>query len=119
VSAASRANVACAAALLGVQVAWHGLRLWPGGSVALLVMLGLPLALVLVLLAMRRPSARFWSGVIALLTFCHGVSEAWTLPGAGAAGLGEAALSATLVLTASWDGMRARFVGKRRAPPAV
>jgi uncharacterized membrane protein len=119
VSAASRSNVACVVALFGLQVAWHGLRLWPGGSVALLLILGLPSALVLLLLALRRPSAHFWSGVIALLTFCHGVTEAWTVPGAGAAGLGEAALSVASVLTASWDGMRARFAGKTRAPPAV
>ena len=118
-SVASRANLACVAALAGLQVAWHGLRLWPGASLALLVVLGLPLAAVLLLHALRRPSARFWSGVVALLTFCHGITEAWTLPGAGVPGLAEAAVSALAVVGASWDGLQARFAGKRRAPPTV
>ena len=38
----------------------------------------LPLALLSFALGLRRPSARHWSGVIALLYFCHGVTEAWT-----------------------------------------
>jgi uncharacterized membrane protein len=114
-----RVNLACVLALLAQQVAWHGMLRWAGGSTALLVILGMPLAAVLVLHLARRPSARFWSGVVALLTFCHGITEAWTLPGALTPGLVEAVVSALAVTSASWDGMRARFARKRPAPPNV
>jgi hypothetical protein len=119
VSAALRINLACALALLGLQVAWHGLVRWPGGNVGLLVLLGVPVAATVLLHLLRRPSARFWTGVVALLTFCHGVTEAWTIAGARWPGLAEAALSAAAVTSASWDGMHARFAARRRTPPNV
>lgn len=112
--AATRANAALALALLALLVAWHGWAKWPGASAGLLVVLGLPLAAVLGLHVAQRPSARFWTGVVALVTFSHGVTEAWTLAGARAPALAEAALSALAVASASWDGLRARF-GRRRA----
>ena len=116
-SPAARLNLACVVALLALQAAWHGAGAWPGSTVVLLVLLGAPLAGVLVMHLLRRRSARFWTAVVALLTFCHGVVEAWTLPGARVPGLAEAALSALAVGSASWDGMKARFA--RRRPPAT
>jgi hypothetical protein len=118
-STALRINIACALALLGLQIAWHGFVRWPGGNAGLLVLLGAPVAATVLLHLLRRPSARFWTGVVALLTFCHGVTEAWTLAGARLPGLAEAALSAAAVTSASWDGMRARFRARRGAPPNV
>ena len=118
-SPAARLNVACVVALLGLQLAWHGVVRWPGASIALLFVLGLPLAIVLVMHVLRRRSARFWTGVVALLTFCHGIAEAWTLDGARMPGLAEAVLSAVAVSSASWDGMRARFRPRRPTPPNV
>ena len=117
-SPASRINLACVLALLALQVAWHGTGAWPGGTMALLVLFGAPLAGVLVLHVLRRRSARFWTAVVALLTFCHGVVEAWTVPAALLPGLSEAAISALAVGSASWDGMKARF-GKRRPPSTL
>ena len=118
-SAALRINIACVLALLALQAAWHALVRWPGGNLGLLVLLGVPVAAVLLMHLLRRPSARFWTGVVALLTFCHGITEAWTLPGARIPGLAEAALSALAVTSASWDGMRARFGARRARPPNV
>jgi len=118
-STAVRLNAALALALLSLLVAWHGVARWPGASVGLLVLLGLPLAAVLALHVAQRRSARFWTGVVALLTFCHGITEAWTLSGARLPGLAEALLSALAVLSASWDGLRTRFHRRRpgRQPP--
>jgi uncharacterized membrane protein len=67
----------------------------------------------LILLAARRRSATFWGGLAALFLFSHGVMEAWTSPAVRLLAFGELALSVLIVVAASWDGMRARFAGKR------
>ena len=76
----------------------------------------LPAAL---LAAFRRPSSVFWAGVASLLYFCHGVMLAWSAPEVRMLALAETLLSAVLVLSASWDGMRARFAARRAGKPAV
>ena len=118
-SAAARVNLGSVLLLLMLQLAWHGMLRWTGGNTGLLVVLGVPLAGVLLLHLARRRSARFWSGVVALLTFCHGITEAWTLAGARVPGLAEAALSALAVTSASWDGLKARRARKAAVPPPV
>ena len=106
-------------ALLALHVAWNGAGLWGPSSRLALVGLALPLAVVAAMQFGSRPSARFWSGVVALLTFCHGVSEAWADPAARTPALVETALSLVVVASASWDGIVARFGRRRGPPPAV
>ena len=119
-SAASRLAAAAILALFALQLAWHGWLSPPAKAdpwpVAIFFALPILPALVLVLLRHRR--AGYWGALAALLYFSHGVMAAWSTPGELWLGLLQAALSAVLVVTASWDGMRARF-GKRPAPPAV
>ncbi len=119
-SAASRLAAAAILALFALQLAWHGWLSPPAKAdpwpVAIFFALPILPALVLVLLRHRR--AGYWGALAALLYFSHGVMAAWSTPGELWLGLLQAALSAVLVVAASWDGMRARF-GKRPAPPAV
>ena len=113
---AARTNRGAVLGLLALHVAWNGAGLWGPSSRLALVGLALPLAVVAAMQFTARPSARFWSGVVALLTFCHGVTEAWTDPAARIPALVEIALSLLVIAGASWDGMVARF-GRRRGPP--
>ena len=119
-STASRTAALAIVALAALQLAWHGWLAPPVEAApwALAVFFLLPIlpALVLTLLGHRR--AGFWGALAALLYFSHGVMVAWSSPGETALGLVQAALSAVLVVAASWDGMRARF-NKKRPPPAV
>ena len=95
---------------------------WPGrfsgahdGQVAFASLMSLPLTALVIGLWRGRPAARFWSGVMALFYFCHGIAEAWAVPGNQLAGLVEAALSVLVVLASSWAGLRARLgPGARR-----
>ena len=103
-------------ALLALHLAWHGSLAWRAQPApVLLLIFGLPLLAIAAGLILRRPSARFWSGVAALVTFCHGIAEAWAIPAARVPGLLEMLLSVAVVLASSWDGLRARFgAGRRR-----
>jgi uncharacterized membrane protein len=109
-------NRSAVLALLALHLAWNGAGLWGPSSRLALVGLALPLAVVAVMQLASRPGARFWSGVVALLTFCHGVVESWADPAARMPALAETALSLVVVASASWDGIVARF-GRRRGPP--
>jgi uncharacterized membrane protein len=63
--------------------------------------------------------ARFWSGVLALLWFAHGVMIAWSEPSERGYGLMEIALAVAIVFATSAGGLRARAQKKqdaRRAP---
>jgi uncharacterized membrane protein len=107
-------------ALMALVVAWHGFLAPPAQSSpwAMAAFFGAPLlpAFVLVLLGHRK--AGFWGALAALLYFSHGVMVAWSSPGTRMLGLLEALVSTVLVVSASWDGMRARLA-KRAAPPTV
>lgn len=116
---ASRATTAAVLALLALQLAWNGFGLWPSASVGVLVLLGAPLVVVALMQLAGLRSARFWAGVLALLTFCHGVTEAWTIPTARFPAGIEVLLSVFAVLAASWNGLQARFRKGRPAPPPV
>jgi uncharacterized membrane protein len=104
-----------------LQWLWHAWLLpppWPGGP-WLATAFSLPLLLTAVGMLVRRRSARFWAGVLALLYFCHGITEAWTLPSARFLGLGESALAVLVIVASCWDGMRTRFGGRAKPPTNV
>ena len=102
-------------ALFALQLAWHG-WLAPPARVepwAMALFFSAPLLPAVALVLLRHRRAGFWGALAALLYFCHGVMVAWAAPGVLGLALAEAALSAVLVLAASWDGMRARFAARR------
>lgn len=120
-SSARRWAVAGVLGLLLLHLAWHGLP-WPVAGARRWSVLGLsilPLAPTLVLLLLRKPSAIFWAGVAALLYFCHGVTEAWTIASSRPLALAEIALSLLTIVAGSWDGMKARFGRRGAASPNV
>jgi uncharacterized membrane protein len=109
------------AALAALQWIWHAWLLpprWPVG-LWLAAAFSLPLLVAGWGLLANRPSARFWAGVFALLYFCHGITEAWTLEAARFLGLGESALAVLVIVASCWNGMRARFGGRAKPPTNV
>lgn len=103
------------AALFSLQFFWHGFLLPPARGHAwwIAALFSLPILPAVVLGLLRHPRTAFWGGIAALLYFCHGVMEAWADAQARPLALLEIALAIWLVLAASWDGMRARFVRKK------
>ncbi len=117
----TRATFAGVMTLFALQWLWHG-ALFPSAGATwywLAVALSLPLALLALALWRRRPAARYWSGVIALLYFCHGITEAWTVEAARSLALAEVALSVAIILAANWVGLTARFKRRDGTPPNV
>lgn len=108
---AARVTVAGVAAMLALQVAWHGFLLPPAKVPAWIavVMMCLPLLPTAILHLRSKPSARFWAGVAALFYFCHGITEAWSSVSARPFALIELVLAVLLVMASSWDGVSARF----------
>ena len=107
--------------LAALQWLWHAWLLpppWPAG-LWLATAFSLPLLLAAVGMLARRGAARFWAGVFALLYFCHGITEAWTLPSARILGLGESALAVLVIVASCWNGMRTRFGGRAKPPTNV
>lgn len=82
--------------------------------VAVVVFAMPPLVLALVLLRGGGARTRFWSGVLALLWFSHGVMVAWTRAPERGFALAAVALSVAVVLAASVPGLRARFGARSR-----
>lgn len=108
-------------ALLALQLLWHGL-LQPsdiGTPWVVALLFSLPLLPSLLLLIRKKPSAVFWGGVAALLYFCHGVAESWTVAEARPLALLEVALSVWVIVAGSWDGMRSRFSKRNKRPANV
>ena len=70
-----------------------------------------PLLLAIGVLA-RRPTAPFWSGVLALGWFCHGVMLAWERADGRGFALGEVALALAIIAASNWPGLSARFSGR-------
>ena len=111
----------CLILLIVWQLAWH-VWLVParGGALLFWLALGLlPLLLCLSALAARRASGLFWSGVVALPYFCHGVVEAWAAaeplrPWA----LLEALIAFSLTLAVGVDGWQRRRAAKAQAKNA-
>lgn len=119
-SRSARITAASIVAVFALQLAWHGWLSPPTTAAAwpVAIFFALPMLPALVLVLLRHRRAGYWGALAALIYFSHGVMVAWSSPGEQWLGLAQAALSAVLVLAASWGGMRARF-GKRPAPPAV
>lgn len=95
-----RIGLAAWAALLMLQLAWHG-WLFPSQSLPTwLVPTIAAIPLLLPLLAMRNPRrALLWCGILSLFYFCHGVSEAWSAPAERIPALTEIALTVLLIGT--------------------
>lgn len=79
---------------------------------AALLFFALPPLLLAVGVWTQRGSARFWSGVIALGWFSHGVMIAWADAAQRGYALAEIALALFIVFVSSASGLRAKF-GKR------
>ncbi|TWI14030.1 DUF2069 domain-containing protein [Aerolutibacter ruishenii] len=62
----------------------------------------------------RRRTAGFWSAVLALFWFSHGVMVAWSRPAERGFALAAVALAVVIVFAASLPGLQARFGGKRK-----
>jgi uncharacterized membrane protein len=82
--------------------------------VAALLVFALPPLLLLVGVLRGGAVAAFWSGVVGLLWFSHGVMVAWSRPAEAGYAWGEIALALIVIGTASWPGLRARFGGRKR-----
>ena len=75
----------------------------------------LPPLLLLAGVLLGRRTAAFWSGVVALAWFSHGVMIAYAEPSQRTFALLAVALSVVIVVTASLPGLRARFGRKPAA----
>ncbi|MCY7355190.1 MAG: DUF2069 domain-containing protein [Lysobacter sp.] len=98
-------RVLCAALILMtvLYVAWF----WHE-PVAMLVF-ALPSAALAIAALRGAVRAGFWSGVLALAWFSHGVMVAWTRAPERAFALIEVVLAVVVVFAASVPGLRARF----------
>lgn len=120
-SRADRIAAVAILAMLGLHLAW---RLWlapPAQAApwAMALFFSLPILPAVLLLALRHRRAGFWGSLAALLYFCHGVMLAWSEPSVRGLALAETLLASVLVVSASWDGLRARSAARRARPPAV
>lgn len=75
----------------------------------------LPPALLAAGVALRRRTAPFWSGVLALGWFCHGVMLAWDSADDRAHALVVTALAVAIIVAGSLPGLRARRAKRRAA----
>ena len=118
----SRANKVAAVAIValpGLQWLWHAWLAPPQAQPwAMALFFSLPILPAVVLLALGHRRAGFWGSLAALVYFSHGVMAAWSDPGVTGLALAQSLLAAVLVVSASWDGVRARFA-KRKAAPDV
>lgn len=81
--------------------------------IAALLVFALPPLLLAIGAWTRRPTARFWAGVLALLWFSHGVMVGWSHADERIYALIEVALALAVVFSSNAAGLRAKF-GKRR-----
>jgi uncharacterized membrane protein len=88
------------AALLLLQLAWHG-WLFPSQLLPTWLVLALTMIpLLLPLSAIRNVRrALLWCGILALFYFCHGVSEAWSAPAERVLAMLEIVLTVLLIGT--------------------
>lgn len=114
---ADRWLAAALAALVLLFVAWFhdDAQAWA----ALALFAGPPVLLLVGVLRGMRVAA-FWSGVLGLFWFSHGVMLAYDRPAERGHALVEVALALVIVVAANWPGLRAHFGGrgKRETPDA-
>lgn len=93
-------GLAAWAALVALQLAWHGWLLPPQRMPVALVLALTLVPLLLPLAALRQPRrALLWVGILALFYFCHGVAEAWSAPFERALAIIEIVLTLLLIAT--------------------
>lgn len=102
-------RLAHAAALLALAALFAAWLLGRGHlATALVVFIAPPLLLAIGVLRGSR-LAGFWSGVLGLLWFSHGVMDAWSDPSVRPFALLEIVLAVVVIFLASWPGLSARF----------
>ncbi len=106
-AAATKADIWLVVALLALA-ALHAAWFLREGSTVGLVVFALPPLLLAALLRWRAGAARFWSGVLALGWFSHGVMLAWSEPAQRGFALAEVALALVVIFSANGDALGAR-----------
>ncbi len=86
--------------------------------IATLVVFTLPPLVLAIGARLGSRLAVFWSGVLALGWFSHGVMTAWTHPDARLYGWLELLLALVVVFASNWNGLRARLGRKSSAGAA-
>lgn len=86
---------------------------------ATLVVFTLPPLLLAIGARLGSRLAVFWSGVLALAWFSHGVMSAWSHPQARLYAWLELGLALAVVFASSWSGLRARLGRRSRAGAAA
>lgn len=86
---------------------------------ATLVVFTLPPLVLAIGARLGSPLAVFWSGVLALGWFSHGVMTAWSHPQDRRYGWLELVLALVVVFVSNWNGLRARLGRKARAGDAA
>ena len=84
--------------------------------IALTVFFTLPPLLLLVGVLRRNAKAVFWTGVLGLFWFSHGVMEAYAVPAERGYAVTELVLAIVVIVASSWPGVSARFGKKKRNP---
>ncbi len=96
--------------LFALQPLWH-LLLHPAQRLPpwlVTLLFAAPLLPPAIGLLRDRPGALFWGGVVSLLHFCFGVSEAWADPAVRGIALIQTALAAVLIVAIGVDGLNRR-----------
>lgn len=78
-----------------------------------LAVFALPPLLLLIGVVRGSAVAAFWSGVLGLFWFCHGVMLAYDRPAERGYAFAEITLALVIVFAASLPGLRARFSRRR------
>ncbi|MFC5580320.1 DUF2069 domain-containing protein [Rhodanobacter terrae] len=88
------------AALVVLQLLWHGWLFPPPTTPLWLVLAITVIPLLLPLLAIRGPRrALLWVGILSLFYFCHGIAEGWSSSAERGLALAEIALTLLLIGT--------------------
>ncbi|MFB9066680.1 DUF2069 domain-containing protein [Pseudofulvimonas gallinarii] len=105
-------------ALLMLQAWWHGFMPPPRSAMGwtALAITVVPLAAALPGAWKARPMPLFWANIMALLFFCHGVSEAWITPEMRLPALAEMLLSVVVIAAYGAFGLKSRRLARAQAP---
>lgn len=97
---AYRIGLVAWAALVVLQLIWHG-WLFPAQTMPVLLVLAITvIPLLLPLFAIRDVRrALLWVGILSLFYFCHGIAEAWSSPDERWLGIIEIILTLVLIGT--------------------